>query len=241
MVDAANRRMDSPREVVIRRETLGAQIYNLLRARILLGEIGGGTRLAQGLLSKEIGTSRIPIRDALKRLEGDGLVVCDQAGRYTVLQFQLEDLEEVYAIRRRLEPFAVEKAVEAMTSSAMANIESLFSKLSKAAQRRQLDRYSEINVNFHMAIYQASGMDRLVRIIRSLYVGVFPFTPMMLEGRLARSQQEHEKLMARIAARDCTGAALAMDRHIENAGAELRRSMITSGQAVPMKSRGSRC
>ena len=182
--------------------------------------------MAQGPLSVEMGTSRIPIRDALKRLEGDGLVISDAAGRHTVIQFSMRDVDEVYAIRRRLEPFAVEKAVEAMTSVAMTNIELLFRRLGKAAERRQLDRYSEINQKFHMAIYEVSGMSRLVRMIRSLYIGVFPFTPIMLEGRVTRSQHEHEEVMARIAAGDATGAARAMDRHIENAAAELRRSII---------------
>ena len=164
----------------------------------------------------------MPIRDALKRLEGDGLVVSDETGRYTVVRFGTQDVDEVYAIRRRLEPFAVELAVRAMTPEAMRRIESLFAELGKVARRRQLDRYSEINVSFHMAIYEASRMPRLTRMIRGLYVGVFPLTPIMLEGRVARSQQEHEEIMARLAERDAAGAARAMDRHIENAGAELR-------------------
>jgi len=209
----------------IRRETLGAQVYDLLRDRILRGELAGGSRLAQGPLSEEIGISRIPIRDALKRLESDGLVVCDEIGRYTVVPFDARDADEIYAIRRRLEPYAVEKAVEAMTPEAMSDIESLFDDLSKAARRRQIDRYIELNINFHMAIYEASGMSRLVRIIRGLYVGVPPLTPILLEGRIGRSQQEHEEIMKRLAAHDGAGAAQAMDRHIGNAGAELRKTM----------------
>ncbi len=209
----------------IRRETLGTQVYNLLRDRILRGEVSGEARLAQGPLSNEIGISRIPIRDALKRLESDGLVVCDEIGRYTVVPFRLQDADEIYAIRRRLEPFAVELAVQAMTPEAMSDIEALFADLGKAARRRQLDRYIELNIKFHMAIYEASGMGRLVRIIRRLYVGVPPLTPIMLEGRLGRSHKEHEEIMKRLVARDEAGAAAAMDRHIGNAGAELRKTM----------------
>jgi DNA-binding GntR family transcriptional regulator len=221
------------RDLPIRRETLGAQVYHLLRDRILRGEFPDGSRLTQGPLSEEIGTSRIPIRDALRRLESDGLVVCDDTGRYTVVQFGAEDAYEVYAIRRRLEPFAVGKAVEAMTAEAMSDIESLFAELSKAARLRQLDRYIETNINFHMAIYETSGMGRLVRIIRGLYIGVPPLTPIVLEGRIARSQQEHKEIMERLAARDAAGAASAMDRHIENAGAELRKSLDETGDDGP--------
>jgi DNA-binding GntR family transcriptional regulator len=208
----------------VRRETLGAQVYHLLRDRILRGEIAGGSRLIQGPLSEEIGTSRIPVRDALKRLESDGLVKCDETGRYSVVQFSTEDAEEVYAIRRRLEPFAVELAARAMTSEAMGEIKSLFNELHKAARRRQLEKYIEINTSFHMAIYEASGMVRLVRIIRGLYSGVPSLTPIVLEGRIVRSQEEHAEIVDRLTARDGAGAARAMDRHIENALAELQKS-----------------
>ena len=208
----------------VRRETLGAQVYHLLRDRILRGEIAGGSRLIQGPLSEEIGTSRIPVRDALKRLESDGLVKCDETGRYSVVQFSTEDAEEVYAIRRQLEPFAVELAARAMTSEAMEEIKSLFNELNKAARRRQLEKYIEINTSFHMAIYEASGMVRLVRIIRGLYSGVPSLTPIVLEGRIVRSQEEHAEIVDRLAARDGAGAARAMDRHIENALAELQKS-----------------
>jgi DNA-binding GntR family transcriptional regulator len=208
----------------VRRETLGAQVYHLLRDRILRGEIAGGSRLIQGPLSEEIGTSRIPVRDALKRLESDGLVKCDETGRYSVVQFSTEDAEEVYAIRRRLEPFAVELAARAMTSEAMGEIKSLFTELNKAARRRQLEKYIEINTSFHMAIYEASGMVRLVRIIRGLYSGVPSLTPIVLEGRIVRSQEEHAEIVDRLTARDGAGAARAMDRHIENALAELQKS-----------------
>jgi DNA-binding GntR family transcriptional regulator len=218
-------------EMRVRRETLGAQVYHLLRDRILRGEIAGGSRLIQGPLSEEIGTSRIPVRDALKRLESDGLVSCDETGRYSVVQFSTEDAEEVYAIRRQLEPFAVELAAKAMTPEAMGEIKSLFNELSKAARRRQLEKYTEINTSFHMAIYEASGMVRLVRIIRGLYSGVPSLTRIVLEGRMARSQEEHAEVVDRLAARDGAGAARAMDRHIENALAELRKSKRVANES----------
>ena len=218
-------------EMRVRRETLGAQVYHLLRDRILRGEIAGGSRLIQGPLSEEIGTSRIPVRDALKRLESDGLVMCDETGRYSVVQFSTEDAEEVYAIRRQLEPFAVELAAKAMTPEAMGEIKLLFNELSKAARRRQLEKYTEINTSFHMAIYEASGMVRLVRIIRGLYSGVPSLTPIVLEGRMVRSQEEHAEVVDRLAARDGAGAARAMDRHIENALAELRKSKRVASES----------
>ena len=82
-----------------------------------------------------------------------------------------------------------------------------------------------------MAIYEASGMVRLVRIIRGLYSGVPSLTPIVLEGRMVRSQEEHAEVVDRLAARDGAGAARAMDRHIENALAELRRSKRVASES----------
>jgi DNA-binding GntR family transcriptional regulator len=165
--------------------------------------------------------------------------MCDETGRYSVVQFSTEDAEEVYAIRRQLEPFAVELAAKAMTPEAMGEIKSLFNELSKAARRRQLEKYIEINTSFHMAIYEASGMVRLVRIIRGLYNGVPSLTPIVLEGRIVRSQQEHAEVVDRLAARDGPGAARAMDRHIENALAELRKSKRVASES-PQPGRAGR-
>jgi DNA-binding GntR family transcriptional regulator len=214
--------------VQIRRETLGAQVYDLLRDRLLRGEIAGGARLVQGPLSEEMGISRIPIRDALRRLEADGLVTGDEIGRYTVVPFELGDANEIYAIRRRLEPLAVEAAARAMTPETLADIRSLHEELTRAVRRRQLDRYLDLNLKFHMSIYEASGMRRLVRIIRGLWQGVPPLTPVVVEGRLRRSQKEHEEILKFLAKGDAAGAAEALDRHIENAAAELIASIAST-------------
>ena len=212
----------------IRRETIGSQMYDLLRDRILSGELPGGAHIAQSALSEEMGISRIPIRDALQRLESDGLVTGDDIGRYTVVPFTAEDAEEIYAIRRKLEPFAIEIAAGKLSDDALAALKALHAKLTQAARDRDLKRYTELNVEFHTAIYEASGMRRLVRIIRGLWRGVPQLTPIVLEGRITRSQREHDEILKRLFERDGPGAAAALERHIDNAGAELRRRMDES-------------
>src|SRR5918996_3743806 len=186
----------------IRRETLGSQIYDLLRDRILCGELPGGARILQSALSEEMGISRIPIRDALQRLESDGLIVGDELGRYTVVQFSAAETDEIYAIRRKLEPFAIEIAAQRMSDETIAELKALHAELTHAARERDLNRYTELNIQFHVAIYEASEMKRLVRIILGLWRGVPQLTPIVLEGRITRSQREHDEIMKRLIARD---------------------------------------
>ena len=172
-----------------------------------------------------MGISRIPVRDALKRLENDGLVVSDEIGRYSVVPFTSQDAEEIYAIRRRLESLAIERAVKAMTSDQMAEIQSLFAELSRAAERQELS-------SLHRAQCPLSHGD--LRGERHAAAGAHDpgpvarraaLTPMVLEGRTERSQREHEEIIDRLRARDAAGAARAMERHVANAGGELRSTI----------------
>ncbi len=174
---------------------------------------------------KRWASAGFPIRDALQRLESDGLVTGDEIGRYTVVPFTAEDAEEIYAIRRKLEPFAIEVAAGKLSDNVLAALKALHAELTQAARDRDLKRYTELNVQFHTAIYEASGMRRLVRIIRGLWRGVPQLTPIVLEGRITRSQREHDEILKRLFERDGPGAAAALERHIDNAGAELRRRM----------------
>jgi DNA-binding GntR family transcriptional regulator len=224
----------------IKRDTLGEQVYEMLRKRILSGELTGGKRLVQGELSDEIGTSRIPVRDALKRLETDGLIIGDEIGRYTVVPFSPKDVSEVYAIRRRLEPLAAATATRLMPDETLSDIQSLYDELGSAARRNRLERYTELNIQFHMVLYEASGMRRLVRIIRSLYQGVPPLTLIVLEGRIEHSQLEHQQIVERLVARDADGVAEMIERHIANAEGELLDAMAKnkgrkSGKAAPQR------
>src|SRR5690606_19390370 len=91
------------------RETLGSQIYRALRKAILDQAIEGGERLTQEELASSFGTSRIPVRDALRMLQMDGLVIAEGGG-YSVVKFGPEDVIEIYAIRALLEPFAAKVA-----------------------------------------------------------------------------------------------------------------------------------
>lgn len=88
----------------VRRLTFGGQLFELLRLRILSGEMAAGTRVILDEVAAELGVSRISARDALKRLESEGLLQSDEMGRYTVASFSSDDAVEVYAIRQRLEP-----------------------------------------------------------------------------------------------------------------------------------------
>ncbi|MGH7119060.1 MAG: GntR family transcriptional regulator [Acetobacteraceae bacterium] len=188
----------APFDGPLRRDTLGEQIYTLLQRRILDREIAAGRRLAQGPIAAGMGVSRIPVRDALRRLAAEGLV-------------------EVYAIRRRLETFAIERAAARIDATTLATFERLLGEMGKAVAAGSADDYVGFNLRFHQTIYEASNATRLTRLIRTCWAGIPTLAPLVLPGRLAHSNAEHHAIVARLRLHDARGAAAALDRHIQNA------------------------
>jgi DNA-binding GntR family transcriptional regulator len=214
---------------LIRQERLGQQLFELLRRRIVSGQIPGGRRLVQGALAAEMGVSRLPVRDALKRLEAEGLIEGDEFGRYVVTPFTLDDAAEVYAIRRRLEPLAAALAARRASEAELGGIRALFEEMEGLVREGAAEVYVDRNARFHAAIYEASGARRLVRMIGMLWSGIPPLTPLGLSGRMRNSHDEHRAIVERLLARDADGAAAAMEEHIRNAGEELASGLARRG------------
>ena len=201
----------------IRRETLETQVYEALRKAIIEGRLARDERLVQDDLATQFGTSRIPVRDALKRLETEGLVTLDERGSYVVSYFGSEDVEEIYGLRLLLEPYAAGKALDCMTASDLEELENIAQEMKEAATLKDIERYVQLNQTFHLALYELSRQRRLVRMIQSLWSGLMPLTPMAVPGQLERSAREHEAIMRALQDRRRDSVESLMRDHIEHA------------------------
>ncbi len=208
----------------IRRETLETQVYQVLRTAILERQLASGERLVQDELATKLGTSRIPVRDALKRLEVEGLVTADERGSYFVSTFGVEDLEEIYDLRALLEPYAAAKAVNKLTAGELEALERLVQDMVQTAARDR-ERYVQLNEDFHTILYEASQQRRLVRMIKSLWSGQPPLTPITVPEQLERSQQEHQALLDALKEGNVGAVEELMRMHIQNAGQALKTQL----------------
>jgi DNA-binding GntR family transcriptional regulator len=206
----------------IRRETLETQVYEALRKAIIEGRLARDERLVQDDLATQFGTSRIPVRDALKRLETEGLVTLDERGSYVVSYFGSEDVEEIYGLRLLLEPYAAGKALDCMTASDLEELESIAQEMKEAAALKDIERYVQLNQTFHLSLYELSRQRRLVRLIQSLWSGLMPLTPMAVPGQLERSAREHEAIMRALQDRRRDSVESLMRDHIEHAESALQ-------------------
>lgn len=205
----------------VRRRSIEDEVYMRMREAILRGEIEGGERLVHEDLANRFGTSRIPVRDALKRLIFDGLVDADERGVCRVSHFGLEDVEEIYALREMLESHAVAKACERLTDDELAELERLQGDIEQAAESGDKQSYVELNQEFHRELYDIADQPRLARMIYGLWQGLPPLTPMTIDNRLTQGAYEHRDILAALRDRDADAAGRAMRAHIATAGRAL--------------------
>jgi DNA-binding GntR family transcriptional regulator len=185
-----------------------------LRERIRSGQLRPGERLRVDELTRELGMSPTPIREALRLLQADRLVDYRPHHGIVVAEISLETTREVYHLRAMLEPLAVELAVPRLTAEEVEGIEHLHERHSSARRARQRVAVADANSEWHWAIYAASGWPILNDVVRQLWEA-FPWRTMWaLPGRVALSRAEHEAVMARIRKRDAAGAAEKIREHI---------------------------
>jgi len=144
------------------------QVYAALRERILSGELPGGSRLRQTSLAEELGVSRTPLREALRRLSTEGLVELEANRGATVARRNLDDMVHAWRARLAIEPPAARLAAEVRQPDALERM-----RRAVAAQSRVADDVAEsfaVNREFHLALVAASGNPHLEQFARMLWL-----------------------------------------------------------------------
>lgn len=140
-----------------------------LRALILDGSLGIGVQLKQEVLAKRFGVSRIPVREALKRLEAEGLVTHAPHQGSIVASRSVQELLETLDIRVGLESRALVLAIPHMTPAVFKEAETIIARYDASEFPRE---WSELNLEFHMCLYRPSGRPRLLKTIENLVRGI---------------------------------------------------------------------
>lgn len=196
--------------------------YAALRDAIRSGELAPGERLLLQDLSRRLGMSLTPVRDALRMLAAHGLIEHRANHGAVVAEFTPERAEEVYRLRGVLEPLAAEMAAERASEERLAAMEEALRVLDEAVEGGRENDVADLNARFHQEIYAAAGSDYLLEFIDRLWNGV-PYQAISLAGRARASSEQHHAIMAALRAGDGRAAAEHMRAHIaEAAGHTLR-------------------
>jgi DNA-binding GntR family transcriptional regulator len=204
-----------------------------LRERIRSGQLRPGERLRVDELTRELGMSPTPIREALRLLQADRLVDYRPHHGIVVAEVSVDATEEVYHLRAMLEPLAVRLAVPRLTDDEIGELERLHERHASAGSSRRGAAVAVPNWAWHWAIYEASGWPILNDLIRQLWEA-FPWrTTWALPGRMSLSLEEHEAVMAAIREADAAVAAKRMQEHVtsgrETLLAHMRKELSAQG------------
>lgn len=144
-------------------------VLRALRTDLVTGHFAPGEQLVQESIAERLGVSRVPLREALKILEAEGHVTYHPHRGYFVTQLSTDDLLEVYRLREILETEALEHAVPMLTPVDCDALAELITGVDHAIRDDDVRSISEANRRFHFALFEFSGMPRLVKLIRQLW------------------------------------------------------------------------
>jgi DNA-binding GntR family transcriptional regulator len=184
-------------------------IYVALRERILSNDIAPGTRLVMREVANQYDASDIPVREALRMLERDGLVETAPYRGARVTTLTAKEVEETYFIRSHLESIATGLAAERITDSELEQLDALMTKMRAAVDAHDGPAFSDVNREFHRTIVAACGNDQLRELVMDIWQRHSGFQRVfrMVPERVAMSQAEHEGIMAALRDRDAERAA----------------------------------
>jgi DNA-binding GntR family transcriptional regulator len=199
-------------------ETKASQVYQRLYAMISAGQLPPGERLNVDELARELGVSKIPIREAIQRLEALGLVVQLPHAGARIAPIALRELTSVYLMRIELEALAARLAALTITDEDIERLRALNAEMRKLCDAGELDTLRAINRTFHVIIIRASGYETLIETAEQLFVKADLYR-MFAAARAAHWEQvieEHVAVIAALADRDPVAAARAIRAHVNH-------------------------
>lgn len=196
--------------------TLWERVYAHLREAIFAERLGAGAELQEVALSRELGVSRGPVREAIGRLASEGLVTVRPRRGAVVRSLSPAEFLELYQVREALEAAAARLAVPRLGSEGIARLRELTDAMARFAQDDQLDEFFQANADFHDAIFVAAGNRKLREMYRQLLgqMGRYRTRSVALRGNLQRSVLEHRAVVDAAAAGDVEEAVRLMSEHI---------------------------
>lgn len=216
------------------RKTIPEALAEALRERILNGEIREGHQLRQDALAEEYDVSRMPVREALRQLEAEGLVVFHTHKGAVVTEPSLDEIGEMFDLRAMLEPDLLKRAMAKMTEDALARAHEALKDMEVAYQTGDVQSWGSANWTFHHALYAPSGRVHTLGLVQTINYQTDRYIRLQLlltEGGLKQAEEDHRQIFALCQAGEARQAVAYLKQHIEHAKKTLLASMKKARKA----------
>ena len=202
-------------------------VFNTLRRAILKGELKPGERLMEIALADKLGVSRTPIREAIRKLELEGLVVMAPRKGAKVASITERDLNDVLEVRKGMEVLAISLACKRMTGEELEKLEIIERDFQRLIESGNLTELAEMDVKFHDTIYQATNNQRLVQLLNNLREQMYRYRMEYLKDIAVRRTlaEEHKAICQALRERNQQQAEKYVSIHIDNQQKAIIRSL----------------
>ncbi|MBD5543217.1 MAG: GntR family transcriptional regulator [Lachnospiraceae bacterium] len=193
-------------------------VFKTLRQGILTGELKPGERLMEIHLANRLGVSRTPIREAIRKLELEGLVTMIPRRGAEVAQITEKNLQDVLEVRRELDAFAAKLACQRMDEEQRAELKEAAAAFEKAVETKDATVIAKADVAFHDIILKSAGNDRLSQLVNNLAEQVYRYRFEYVKDKTSHNRliEEHRNIYNSIVERDEEAAAAAVGMHVDN-------------------------
>jgi len=211
---------------LVQSNSLPALVQIEIEQLILRGELAIGQRVNESELAARFGTSRGPIREALRALEESRLVRSEKNRGVFVREISIAEADEIYDVREALDQLIGERLAERATAPQLRELEGLLAQMDDATAAQDVNSYHALNLRFHDLLVEFAGNSRLTESYRKLTKGLLLFRLRGLQdgGGFAVSGTEHRAVVEAIAARDGVRAGRLLRQHAAESRARMHKA-----------------
>jgi phosphonate utilization transcriptional regulator len=217
---------------LVQSNSLPALVQVEIEQLILRGELGIGQRINESELAVRFGTSRGPIREALRALEESRLVRSEKNRGVFVREISVAEADEIYDVREVLDQLIGQRVAERVTPERLRSLEAVLAEMDEATGRQDVKSYHTLNLKFHDMLVDFAGNARLTESYRLLTRGLLLFRLRGLQdgGGVAVSNTEHRAVVRAVAQRDSARAGQLLRQHAAKSRARMHKAAARHSQ-----------
>jgi DNA-binding GntR family transcriptional regulator len=198
------------------RKPLGHYVFENLKQAIVRGDFSPGNRLVESRLAEAMGISRTPVREAIHKLEREGLIKKLPQGGFYVLNLTREEVEETFGIRSVLESYAARLAAIKHQKEELEPLEEKIEEFQYFLNRGEMETLLKINTEFHSLLYAMSRSPKLIKMVNDLQDQIYRFRRIILkiETMAKTSNDDHRQMLSAMKMRDADRVETLVRQHI---------------------------
>jgi DNA-binding GntR family transcriptional regulator len=220
--------LEPAQDSAIPRQSLTSAVADKLRDQIIRGEIAEGALLRQDAIATQYRVSRIPVREALRQLDAEGLIAIMPNRGAVVPALSPDDVEELFLIRALLEPEVLKHSIPRLTEDDFSEAASILRNyVSELRRDDHVSSWGRLNWQFHSLLYSRANQPRFLAIIRNVNNSGERYTRLQLylTHGMTRANEEHHQILELCRQRDVAAACKLLRQHIEHAGDSLKQAL----------------